>query len=629
MDHYLVELLPRSVGFGTLASRGVRRRAASSLPSAADNRPRCHSIVEHEGGIALLITLLALLIVSTAGMMIAQVATIEMELAGNYRASNQAFFAADGAAEHGLSELLAIGRARGRFPTAAELSTLGTPALSQVGFPVFQAAAMGPETTAPLTSGFYQGLVAVTQPFMVTATAETTRPPLGRSTVAMTADFDIIPIFQFAIFYEEDLEMLPGPSMTLNGRVHSNSDIYIGSNNTLTVDSVMTAAQDIYNYRKNNGASMSGGVAIRDANGGHPTMSGLDSSSPVWAVDAINRWDGNVRSGDHGVNRLNMTIEDPSNPRIIIEPGYPGDAQGAKDGKIWYDADIRIVNGRGFDGAGNPISLLDPLTNTSAIGESVIFDQREQKYMLVTEVDMEKLGRIPGYPANPDGAIVYVGGFEPGNGMQAWPGGATGVGPDAWKAYDPPWWGTDTTFAVKLTNGDDLPGPLSVVSDNPTYVRGDYNTVNKVGAAVMADAVTILSNRWGDVNGDGDTDDPGDGDLAYSEKNLSDRNAWSTSVNAAMMLGNTDTIPNVKYNGGVENVMRFLERWSGDTYRYRGSIIDLWNSVHATGDWKYGNPVYQAPSRDWAFDTDFLSPANLPPGTPNVYTIRVLGWDRQ
>lgn len=123
------------------------------------------------------------------------------------------------------------------------------------------------------------------------------------------------------------------------------------------------------------------------------------------------------------------------------------------------------------------------------------------------------------------------------------------------------------------------------------------------GAIVVADAVTILSESWGDTDGDGDFDE----DLAYSEMALNDRNASDTEVNAALMMGSTDTIAGVEYNGGVENVLRFLERWSGDTLTYRGSIIDLWNSVHATGTWSYGNPIYTAPNRDWAFDTDFLA----------------------
>ena len=580
----------------------------------------------------MLITLLALLILSMVGLLIARVAATEMEIAGNYRGTNQAFYGADGGAEHGLNELLEIGRSKGRFPTAAEMAAISGPSMGYVNFPTFQVIAAGPATTAAITTGFFQGLVALTQPFSVTAVAETTSVPMGRASVTMTADFDIIPIFQFAIFYEEDLEILPGPNMTLNGRVHSNQGLYIGSNSTLTVDSSMTSAGDIYNFRKNNGASMPGDVRIRDSSGAFQAMAGLDSTDPDWVTEALDRWDGNVRSGEHEVERLNLAIEDPLSPRRIIEPGRPSDTQGDQDAKMWYDADLRIINGKGYLNDGTPVPLIDPVTGTSAVRHTVIFDQREQRHVLTTEVDMEKLGRIPQYPGDPgnnNAAIVYVGGYEPGNGMPSWPAGGGGVGPPEWSGYPEPWLAPNQTlFGVKLTNGDTLPGATTVVSDNPTYIHGDYNINNKAGAAVIADAVTILSNRWGDVNGDGDTTDPGDGDLAYSELGLNSRNAWSTQINAAVMLGNTDTIPGVQYNGGVENVMRFLERWSGDTYKYRGSIIDLWNSENATGDWIYGNPNYTAPSRDWAFDTDFLDPANLPPGTPKVYTIRVIGWER-
>jgi hypothetical protein len=585
-------------------------------------RPGPDGVRAGEDGIVLLITLLALLLLMGIGILVSQIATTEITLAGNYRGATQAFFAADGGAEYGLNELLGIGRTKGRFPTAAEMATITGPAVANTTFPAFQVQAVGPQSTSTLTTGFYQGLVAVTQPFNVLATAETTLPPLGRATVSMTADFDIIPIFQFAVFYEGDLEILPGPDMILDGRVHSNSDIYIGSNATLTVDSNITAAGDIFNFRKNDHAAMPGSVRIRNASGSFPAMAGLDSTDPDWATEAINRWDGNVRSGEHDVDRLNLTIEDPTQPRVIIEPAEAADTQADQDAKMWYDADLRIVNGAGYDNVGNPVSLIDPLTGTSALRSTVIFDQREQRYMLTTELDMDKLGRTPGYPAN---GLVYVGGFEPTGGMPGWTGGAAGVGPPEWVGYDTPWSGTGTTdFAVKLTNGSELPSALTVVSDNPAYVAGNYNSVNKKGAAVIADAVTILSNRWGDINGDGTFDD----DLAYSQGTINDRNAWSTTVNAALMMGNTDTMPGVQYNGGVENVLRFLERWSGDTLTYRGSIIDLWSSVHATGDWIYGSPIYTAPNRDWGFDTDFLDPANLPPGTPSVYNIRVIGWER-
>ena len=42
------------------------------------------------------------------------------------------------------------------------------------------------------------------------------------------------PIFQFAVFYTDDLEINPGANMTLGGRVHSNSNMFLNSGNTLT-----------------------------------------------------------------------------------------------------------------------------------------------------------------------------------------------------------------------------------------------------------------------------------------------------------------------------------------------------------------------------------------------------------
>ena len=56
--------------------------------------------------------------------------------------------------------------------------------------------------------------------------------------------------------------------------------------------------------------------------------------------------------------------------------------------------------------------------------------------MLTTEIDMAKLGRSPGNPAN---GIVYAGAFQPGVDFPAWGGGGGGVGPPAWAGYPTPW----------------------------------------------------------------------------------------------------------------------------------------------------------------------------------------------
>lgn len=62
----------------------------------------------------------------------------------------------------------------------------------------------------------------------------------------------LIPLFQFAAFYTEDLEILPSPLMTLSGPVHTNKDLYLGSNNTLRIcgQVTMTAGHNMYHRRK-------------------------------------------------------------------------------------------------------------------------------------------------------------------------------------------------------------------------------------------------------------------------------------------------------------------------------------------------------------------------------------------
>jgi hypothetical protein len=131
----------------------------------------------------------------------------------------------------------------------------------------------------------------------------------------------------------------------------------------------------------------------------------------------------------------------------------------------------------------------------------------------------------------------------------------------------------------------------------------------------MSDAITFLSNSWNDAN------------AVNTSSPFSNRVAASTTVNAAVVTGNTNTTVG-NYNGGVENLPRFLENWTGKNFTYKGSLIDLWQSQQASAPWAYGSPIYTAPNRIWSYDTDFNNPANLPPGTPKVRTLARVQWAR-
>ena len=660
-----------------------------------------------ESGSVLLIVLVATLAIASIGISSSVVTNTEMEVSANYRGMWRAYYAADGIAQVALGELVNTSRTLSRFPSNQELSTVQPQTIGAVELNAFALHSTGPQVQEPLQTGFYQGLMAMSQPFRTGVTVTTSDFPPAEATVSMGVQFDIIPIFQFAVFYDKDLELLPGPVMTLGGRVHTNKNLYVASGNSLTIDANVTSAGDIFNRRKDQNSSPGGAVRIRDSEGGFPAMSGLDSEHPDWRNEALARWDGNVRSRVHGVTGLNLTVADPENPHMIIEPGYDDDSADDRTSKLYYHAgmSINILNGQGFDLQGNRVDL------GAAVAFTVIDDPREKHEMLTVELDVAELYDLAIFPEGP--AVVYVGSFEPGNGIPEWEvteggGGPLGkmqeiieggapelvdaledilavvedaVGlcnrtppdlqgaagkisdaiadlwvmvddglldaaeatnlqeqfepiadcdlsgleeehvvaewPIAWDSLTPPFAGGDTEFAVKLHNGSELEDALTIVTANPLYIEGNYNTVNKKPASVLADAITILSNAWA----------PGGDDLSYSRKNLNNRRASDTTINAAFALGNSETTTG-NYNGGVENLPRFIEKWSGKRFTYLGSLIDLWYAEYAVGNWKYGDPVYKAPIRDWAFDLDFLDPTKLPPGTPNVYTLKMLQWSR-
>lgn len=56
------------------------------------------------------------------------------------------------------------------------------------------------------------------------------------------------------------------------GKIHSNSDIYVGSNATLSLDSQITSAGNIYYRRKDDGSVPSGTVRIKDGAGNYQPM---------------------------------------------------------------------------------------------------------------------------------------------------------------------------------------------------------------------------------------------------------------------------------------------------------------------------------------------------------------------
>jgi hypothetical protein len=198
---------------------------------------------------------------------------------------------------------------------------------------------------------------------------------------------------------------------------------------------------------------------------------------------------------------------------------------------------------------------------------------------------------------------------------------------------------TGPRHAIKLINGSlgNLPlapsgaGGVTVASENPVYIQGNFNAstasqfgaVNEAAAAVIADAVTLLSNAYTDARG------------FQNPTQLNNRPAATTYFRVAIAGGKNMTFPQpTSWNasadygtdGGVHNFLRYVENWSGITSNYKGSLVSFYYSRQAVGVFKCCTAVYSAPNRNYSFDTNFLDPSKLPPGTPRFQDIDNLGY---
>lgn len=184
--------------------------------------------------------------------------------------------------------------------------------------------------------------------------------------------------------------------------------------------------------------------------------------------------------------------------------------------------------------------------------------------------------------------------------------------------------------ALKLVNGSlgNLVAPgLTIASENPVYVQGNWNANAggfgdpHVATAILADAVTLLSNAWNDRR-------------SYTDPhNVGPRNATTSWYRFAVIAGKGLSFPqpagtpqDYGTDGGAHNFLRYLEDWGGQTLNFRGSIASFFHSRQAPGTYKCCSDVYSPPTRGYNFDRDFLTPALLPPRTPMFRDVNATGF---
>lgn len=188
--------------------------------------------------------------------------------------------------------------------------------------------------------------------------------------------------------------------------------------------------------------------------------------------------------------------------------------------------------------------------------------------------------------------------------------------------------------ALKVINGgmvgavNNVPAAgFTVTAENPIYIQGNFNATAasvtaepNVPTAMIGDSITLLSNNFSDS-------------MTFLHPNdENNRNATTTGYRFAMATGKSIMftkpvawgVTELGSDGGVHNFMKMIEDWGGQTLRYRGSMVSLYYSRQAIGIYRADANVYGAPTRGYNFDTDFLVPALLPPGTPMFRDINTL-----
>ena len=464
--------------------------------------------------------------------------------------------------------------------------------------------------TGPMPSQ-YPGLFTLSSPvYRIVSNATLSN---GRYSMTNAAQDDILlallPLTTYAIFYNGLLEFSTCATMTVNGRVHSNGSIYTGTGASLTFNATLTAAGTL-SSPVNNGQGpwiFPGGIFNGSPNykTNVPTVSvTLNMTNAHTLIEVPTNYNATTSIGQQQMYNLAHVVLLISNtaPQVTmrIQSSVGGQIPGADPSPLTITTNISAI-ATNFAFASSNFPFLS-LTNT-------FWDDRENKTNITTQIDLGKyaawvktnvsiLAKFPvgsgTYPT-----LLYVSDNRPITAVQQ--------------------------NAVRLVNGTTIPANnglgFTLATSGPLYVWGNLNCTNAANlastntttsfpCALMSDALTILSPSWTDANGAPGT-------------SVGSRGASTTTIDAALITG---VVPSTgplagQFSGGVHNLPRLLESWSGIDLWLNTSIVCLYNSATATnafvtpgGAFSY----YNAPIRHFSFDLNYFDPAKQPPGIPTA-----------
>ncbi|HTC94113.1 MAG TPA: PilX N-terminal domain-containing pilus assembly protein [Terriglobales bacterium] len=348
-------------------------------------------------GIALITTLLLLILLSALATAFVMAVNTENRMQGNDKGNTQAYYGAEAGMEKMMIDLNGL-YSNFASPSVAQIQGLSAsssctgscpfPSISGMQYTEYSfsttpsATNPGQPQTWPSTvqAGPNQGLIADVIPISLSVTAKTNSSEEVR--MIRNVEVALIPVFQFGVFSQSDLDFFAGPPMEIGGRVQTNGDLYLAAGNggdTAFLGKLRTAKEVVRDFLANGGAmsSHTGIVEIPTATGGcnQPAKSncrtlsytGPDESSwqnGVWpdTVDAFgNTFGGNLNTNpgwggisstyagfllahEDGVKPLNLPFVQPGVSDIeILRRAQPADSASLTDSRLYDKAQIRVL----------------------------------------------------------------------------------------------------------------------------------------------------------------------------------------------------------------------------------------------------------------------------------------------
>jgi hypothetical protein len=503
-----------------------------------------------------------------------------------------------------------------------------------------------PEYTIIPPGEAFAGLNAQEYRYTVTSVGRNNQES-NEAILDLTFKSRVVPMFQFAIFFNEDLEFFNGATMTIDGPVHTNGDLYLSPQDggATNYTGQLTLAGTFYRGQKSQ-ATCTGYTGTASVKNPTTYVNLPECSGSRRTVTDVDAWNDNII----------LDVDEVSVPS-------PEDMDAFSDGEYWKRADLRLalrLTGAGLPDTSNSstgVEVVDIAGNNVSAATSALHNSgncpgmvqtaggpglavgtqgpgttgnqlrmyREYQYSTsvnsfqrTLEIDMRALLNCIHKNSSIMGGRLLNDETEQGLVFHL-----TVDGPNSNASHN--------NYAVRIQNGSSLQSNiggaatvkgLTLVSDQSLVVWGNYNSSGWIPAALMADTLYLLSTGWVDSD-------------SYLT-NRYDRDGSATAVYAAVLsgikqTGNANGPAGQDHGadtngGGAINVFRFNEWFrvgssSIPNFTYVGSIVSLGAPLHSQSSW---GPFtyYSAPNRVWSFDERFNDADQLPPMTPAFIYLR-------